>query len=194
MKTIIWDVDDVLNDLMRVWFEMHWRPAHPQCRLSYNGISANPPHLLLEVSLSEYLNSLDGFRHVHAAELAPRPAVLSWFRQYGERFRHIALTATPLSAAEISAAWVIKHFGPWIRSFNFVPSPREGERLPVYDCNKREFLRWLGKPAILVDDNPEHAAAAARQGLEAVLMPRPWNQSQATTGEVLQYLAQRAEG
>ncbi len=192
MKTIIWDVDDVLNDLMRIWFETYWLPDHPKCQLNYNQISENPPYRLLGIGLKEYLISLDSFRHLHAASLNPLPAVLTWFGRYGDLFRHAALTAAPLFAAEISAGWVMKHFGLWIRSFNFVPSRREGKNLPLYNRNKGEFLRWWAKSAILVDDSLENTDAAAQQGFDAILMPRPWNKSNLTERETLEFLASNA--
>jgi len=44
MKAIMWDVDDVLNDLMGEWFRTRWIPLHPQCPVDYLGITVNPPH------------------------------------------------------------------------------------------------------------------------------------------------------
>ncbi len=192
MKTIVWDVDDVLNDQMRVWLESYWLPIHPECPLGYAQLSENPPHRLLGVSLAEYLASLDDFRFAGADRLDPVPEALRWFRQHGEQFRHVALTATPLRAAHISATWVIRHFGHWIRSFGFVPSAREGEDLPVYDGSKAEYLRWWGKADVLVDDNPANVDAARKLGIEAVLIPRPWNTSRATLAGALDSLAHLA--
>ena len=193
MKTIAWDVDDVLNDLMRTWFERCWLPSHPDCPISHNQISENPPHALLGVSKSEYLASLDDFRLSEIArEMVPVPEVLAWFHQHGEHFRHIALTATPLCAAPASAAWVMRHFGRWIRSFHMVPSPRQGEQIPVYDESKEDFLRWWGRVDILVDDNPLNVASAQALGIQAILIPRPWNQSQLTLAEALDVLTSLA--
>ncbi len=50
MKTIVWDIDDVLNDLTRAWFETAWLPAHRECRLTYEELKVNPPHELLGTS------------------------------------------------------------------------------------------------------------------------------------------------
>jgi len=194
VKTIVWDVDDVLNALMRTWFDRWWVPSHPDCPIGYDQISGNPPHELLGVSRSEYLASLDDFRLSEIArEMAPVPEILTWFRQYGDRFRHVALTAAPLRTAPASAAWVMRHFGRWIRSFHVIPSPRQGEQIPVYDQSKEDFLRWWGKGDILVDDSPLNVTSAQSLGIRAVLMPRPWNQSQLTLGETLAVLTRLAE-
>ncbi len=190
MQTIAWDIDDVLIDLMRSWLEAFWLPSHPDCSLRYEEISENPPHRLLGVSLDEYLASLDAFRLSGAAEqLPPIPEVLAWFRQYGEHSRHIALTTTPLRSAPVSAAWVTYHLGRWIRSFNLVPSKREGERVPVYDQSKVDFLRWWGKADIFVDDRAANVKAVEAFGIRGILMPQPWNQSSLTITETLECLA-----
>ena len=194
MKTIVWDVDDVLRDLMRTWFERWWVPSHPNCPIDYDQISENPPHQLLGISKTAYLASLDQFRLSEVArEMSPVSEVLTWFREHGDRFRHIALTATPLRTAPASAAWVIHHFGQWIRSFHLVPSMRQDEQIPVYDQSKEDFLRWWGKGDILVDDSPLNVGVAQVLGIQTMLIPRPWNQSQLTLVEALDVLTRSVE-
>ncbi|MDO8673369.1 MAG: hypothetical protein Q7O66_18330 [Dehalococcoidia bacterium] len=194
MRTIVWDVDDVLNDLMRDWFENRWLGLHPNCSLRYEDIVENPPHRLLGVSVDEYLSSLDSFRLSGAwLQLTPVAEVLAWFREYGSRFRHVALTATPLSCANISAAWVTQHFGMWIRSFNFVPSSRPGQNVLTYDQNKAEFLRWWGRADVLVDDSPANVNAARDMDIQAILAPRPWNDGKGTIAEALRGLAETTD-
>jgi len=194
VKTIVWDVDDVLNNLMRTWFEGYWVPLHPDCPISYREISENPPHDLLGASKSEYLASLDEFRLSEIAkEMPPVPEILAWFQQYGSHFRHIALTATPLCAAPVSASWVMCHFGQWIRTFHLIPSPRQGEKIVIYDQSKDDFLRWWGKGDILVDDSPVNVIAAEALEIQTVLIPRPWNQSRLTLAEVLDVLTELAQ-
>ena len=190
MLTIAWDVDDVLNDLMRAWLEREWRPQHPGCQVAYEEICANPPHEVLGVSLEEYLASLDEFRRTRYAELAPVPEAKAWFERHGDAYRHIAVTAVPLACAPSSAAWVMRHFGRWIRSFHVVPSSRPGETLPVYDGTKQDFLGWLGKAAVLVDDHSGNVEAARRAGLRAVLMPRPWNDAAGSAAAAYNELGQ----
>jgi hypothetical protein len=192
VKTIVWDVDDVLNDLMRAWLEAAWGPVHPGAALPYERCTENPPHRLLGCTLAAYLASLDAFRLSEAGRnLAPDPGALAWFEAHGARYRHVALTAAPLAAAPHSAAWVLRHFGRWIRSFHFVPSPRLDDALPVYDRSKAEFLDWFGRADLLVDDNPEHVAAAAARGLPAVLVPRPWNGGRGAPAAALAGIAER---
>ncbi len=189
MKTIIWDVDDVLNDMMRAWFEAAWLPLHPECSLVYDRITENPPHGLLGVSQQEYLSSLDEFRFSRAArEMPPLPETLDWFQEHGAHFRHMALTAAPIPASPFSAAWVMRHFGRWIRSFHVVPSARHHQTSPAYDTSKGDFLRWLGKGDVMVDDSVQNAEAAKALGIRVVLMPRPWNGSPLTIREALDSL------
>ncbi len=175
MQTIVWDVDDVLNGLMREWFEREWKREGPACAVQYDDLTANPPHEVLGVTLKEYLESLDRFRVSQKAwEMAPNREVVQWFRDHGTQFRHIALTARPLNSAGPAAEWVMRHFGDYIRVFAVVPC-RGAPDEPVYDRRKSEFLEWWGRGDILVDDSPENVAAAERIGVQGVLFPQPWN-------------------
>jgi hypothetical protein len=193
VKTIVWDVDDVLNDLMRAWFDSWWRPAHPDCSLSYHQLSENPPHRILGISLEEYLESLDAFRLTSLISLEPVPDVFHWFQIHGPKFRHVVLTAIPLHFADLAAAWILKHYGTWIRSFNLIPSPRNGEAIPIYDQTKKDFLCWWGKTDILVDDSSLNIQAAGELGLETILMPRPWNSSDLSIADALYRLVDLAK-
>ncbi len=177
--TIVWDIDDVLNDLMRVWLETAWLPAHPDCPVRYQDLRANPPDEVLGVSRAEYLVSLDGFRRsCYLEQLPPLPEALEWFRRHGERYRHLALTSTPLDCAPISAAWLLRHYGAWIRTFHVVPSAREGANHPAYDVSKAGFLEWLGhRDVLLIDDCASNVAGARKAGCAGLTMPRPWNQA-----------------
>jgi hypothetical protein len=175
MLTIVWDVDDVLNSLMRDWFEQEWKAQRPECRHTYGDLTENPPHGVLGVTRWEYLDSLDRFRLCSAArDMAPDPEVLAWFRSYGADFRHIALTARPLDTAPPAAEWVMRHFGDYIRVFGVVPC-RSGPATPTYDGSKSEFLEWWGRGDILVDDSRDNIESAERIGVCGVLFPQPWN-------------------
>jgi hypothetical protein len=189
MLTIVWDVDDVLNDLMAQWFLRGWLPSHPECRLAYRDLAANPPHLALGVERSEYLSSLDAFHQTNrGANLTPSAEVLAWFHRDGHRFRHIALTARPLETAPTVAHWVFRHFGAWIRCFGVVPS-RAGRDLPAYDTTKAEFLAWLGRGDILIDDSPQNIQQAQSLGLKTLMPSQPWNQSALTLESLLHTLS-----
>lgn len=181
--TLVWDVDDVLNDLTRAWFETAWRPAHAQGPVTaYAQLTENPPHRLLGIARTEYLASLDAFRAGHYGRLAPNPRLLAWMDEHGHRFRHLALTAVPLAAAAYSGEWVFRHWGRWIRGIQVVPSLRDGQEL-LWDRSKVEYLRWLGHPDVtLIEDNPAACAEAAAAGFRALLVPQPWNADQAAAG------------
>lgn len=189
MKTIVWDVDDVLNNLMRDWFKQ-WRSLNPQCSLDYNNIISNPPHELLEITLEGYKQSLDEFRMKQLGDLQPVPEILTWFKVNGNKYRHIALTAVPITTSHISASWVFKNFGTWIRSFNIIPSSRSSD-LPVqYFHTKKEFLEWVNNGDVLVDDNIFNIEGAKELGMKTILFPRPWNNPKCTISEALQNLTE----
>jgi FMN phosphatase YigB (HAD superfamily) len=192
MNLIVWDIDDVLNDLMRVWFEQHWLPRHPECPLRFEQIRENPPHRVLGISESEYLASLDEFRSSEmAGAMRPNAELYAWFQTRGARYRHVALTARPLASAPAAAEWLFRHFGDYIRTFSVVPS-RLAPDLPPYDLTKGKFLRWLGKEGVLVDDNAANVEAAAAAGMGGILFPQPWNQSRLSVTETIELIESSA--
>lgn len=187
---VVWDVDDVLNDLTRAWLEDCWLPEHPTHAVRYEDLRENPPHAVLGIPLDQYLSSLDAFRvSSNYAEQPPNPDILAWLRDNGERSRHVALTATALSAAPASAAWVLRHFGRWIREFAIIPASRGGEDVPLYDADKGAWLARRGASAILIDDAPQNLAAAAQAGATGLIWPRPWNGSAASAPATLEALS-----
>jgi hypothetical protein len=188
MLTIVWDVDDVLNDLMRQWFEREWLLNHPDCALGYQDLKFNPPHSILGVERQVYLDSLDRFRAAPvASQMTPNGEVLSWFREKGSRCRHIALTARPLSSAPDAAGWVMRHFSHWIRCFGILPS-RPDSDVPIYDRTKADFLGWIKAGDVLIDDTLENRAYAAAAGIRTLAFPQPWSRSQQSVSELLREL------
>lgn len=193
MPTFVWDIDDVLNGLMRDWLAEEWLPSHPSCKLTYSDLVENPPHRVLGVPREEYLASLDCFRvSAKAAAMQPNPAILAWFRLHGARHRHLALTARPLGSTPHAAEWLFRHFGGYVRCFGVVPSRLE-DGLPQYDQGKDAFLEWFGKADYLIDDSPANIAAARNLGVRGVLYPQPWNRSSVTVDEALSQLTALAE-
>lgn len=190
MLALAWDVDDVLNEFMRTWLNTWWRPEHPDCMLNYEDIKKNPPHQLLGVKLDEYLQSLDDYRLSGLYEqMQPNPKALEWFEKHGSSFRHIAVTSVPRIAAPVSASWVIRHFGDWIRTFHFVPSPRRAEILPEYDTTKADYLKWLDRVDILIDDNEHNVTDLTITGIQYFLVSRPWNSSALRMDDLLRTLS-----
>ena len=192
MRTIVWDVDDVLNDLMYQWFSLGWKQEHPVGTVEYSKLSENPPHVSLGATREEYLRSMDAFRKTDAGiHLTPNTEVLEWFAAHGSKFRHVALTSRPLETVPDIAAWVMRYFGAWIRCFGVVPT-RAPEGVPVYDRGKGDYLRWLGNGDVLIDDTQENLRQAAEIGVKTLAWPQPWNDSQLTTTEILQLLTNMA--
>lgn len=186
MITIAWDVDDILNDLMNVWLISKWLPEHPDCKVSFEQITQNTPEHIIKSTREEYRLSLDAFRLSGAyLQLKPDPEILAWFEEFGGKARHIALTSVPLKAAHISAGWVMRNFGRWIRSFNFVPSPRVNESAPDYGQTKADYLRWLNKIDVLVEDSEENIREAKESGIKGILVGKPWNKSNLSVKDAL---------
>ena len=188
MRTIVWDVDDVLNNLMEHWLA-RWRADHPGVSLDYHAIRQNPPHDLFSISFETYLESLDQIRASVEAHktLTPNPQIMAWLNENGHRYRHIALTARPAHTAGPAAAWVLDHFGAWIRSVAFVPI-RKPATWPDYDLRKVEYMQWLDVRGVLLDDSLANVAEVKSAGLPALLFPQPWNGSTETVPGVLAQL------
>ncbi|MFI5298746.1 MAG: hypothetical protein ACHREM_11670 [Polyangiales bacterium] len=181
--TVAWDVDDVLNLLTRACLDLRARES--KVDVAYDALVDNPPHAQLGVPRERYLASLDDFRRNHFASLAPNPLAIDWFRQHGAAADHIALTAVPLAFAPTSAAWVLRHFGAWIRGVHVVPSPRDDDPTAFPAPNKGLALSRFHGPTILVDDSPTQLALARQHGSHAVTYPQPWNQEARSPREVL---------
>jgi hypothetical protein len=193
MLTIVWDVDDVLNDLMFQWLTQSWLLQHPNCRVRYVELKENPPDKVLGITREAYLDSLDAFRKTERAmNMQANGEVLAWLRVHGARFRHVALTARPLETAPDVAHWVMNNFGAWIRCFGVVPT-RADMNVPTYDRSKGQYLSWLGCGDILVDDSIENIFQAKELGMKTLLYPQPWNESSLTTASLLNELSYLAE-
>ena len=189
MKTIAWDVDDTLNDLMRLWLEDWFLPGHKRSRAVFGDLRENPPHKILGISLPAYQRSYDAFRLSGLYDaMPPRKEVAGWFRRHGANYRHIAVTAAPLLAAHRSAEWVFRHFGRWIRTFHVVPSPRKERALPRYDATKADFLRSIGGCDIFIDDSPENVRQVKVTGARCLLTPQPWNGAKGDLAALLRTL------
>jgi len=135
---------------------------------------------------------MDCFRETERARnMSPNPEVLAWFRKKGGRFRHIALTARPLETAPEVAHWVMHHFGAWIRCFGVVPT-RLQEGIPIYDQTKGQYLAWLNRGDIMVDDSTENIREAESLGLRTLQPAQPWNSSQLTVSDLLRQLSDMA--
>lgn len=190
MKTIIWDVDDVLNDLMYSWFKEYRRVYDPNSNLSYHDLIQNPSHEILGITLNEYKLSLDNYRNSEKGRnLKPNQQIINWLRKDVAKFRHIALTARPKQTIPFLAEWIFHHFGDWIRTLSFIPSYREDEKLPVYDKTKIDFIIWLGKADYFIDDSVENIKTAEEIGITSFLFPQPWNNGKLTVKQILEKIS-----
>ena len=189
MKTIIWDIDDVLNDLTRSWLENAWLPAHPECSINYADLTENPPHILLGIDKADYLESLDAFRlSAQAQSMVPDSHLMEWFSAHGKNFRHIALTARPRKTVAAAIAWVLKHYGRWFQTFSYVPAQRPGDPMGHPDKEKHEFLSWLSNADVFIDDSPRNVEDAGRLGIQTFLAAQPWNNSNRAMIDILKEL------
>lgn len=194
---ILWDVDDVLNQLMDEWLGF-WQNSQQFERRTTQifQITKNPPNQILGISIEEYLESLDEFRNSKLGrDLSPNPKVLNWFEEFGDQYVHIALTARPKETMPTQAAWVYEHFGRWIHSVVSVNPSRPGLEYPVHSVfsNKASFVQWLDKPTVLIDDSEENIRKAKKHCRKVLLFPQPWNSCTQSVERVLIELNQILE-
>ncbi len=171
---LVWDVDDVLNELLRFWLSVE--NAGTGRNVPFSALTENPPDRLLGLSRKEYLSSLDAYRAGGHYRQPPREEIMTFFRTHGGRFRHLVLSAVPIRFAGRSADWVLTYFGPWIQNCLFVPSPRPD--FPMESqlfSSKAEAMARIGGDAVLIDDSPLHVNETVKTGASALLFPAPWN-------------------
>ena len=170
---LVWDIDDVLNRFM--FHCLHRFPTDKQ--LKYEDLAVMPPYGLLGISKEQYLATLDSCRPDLYKE-GPRPEIMRFFERHGADFHHVALSAAPVRFAPDSAQWLLRHFGRWIQSCIFIPSPRPGVTVQSQRFrSKGEALLSLGANAALIDDSPLNTADAEKNGCRTMLFPAPWNEN-----------------
>jgi len=183
---LIWDVDDVLNDLtIRVLEELGVVNTGP-----VTSSFSNPRDYVLSLGYEEdtYLTCLDNVRRNVFHELKPNAEIQSWLQEHGSKYSHMALTSTPLQFCSNSASWVFAHFSHWIDSFGCTPSPRPTDPKGMRYRTKAEYLTRLSTPYILIDDtvsNLEQIDPINGFGLQ---FPTRWSSTQ-TIPECLQSIS-----
>ena len=171
---LIWDIDDVLNELIPLCIATTAQKVKPG--IKREDVQTNPPLEELGCSLDEYRKLLDECRDRHLYSRPPRREVLEFFQEWGNCFRSVTLSSSPMHMAPRSAEWVLHHFGSWIQGTIFVPSPRK--HVPVESAlfaSKAEAVLSLG--GILIDDMPINVENVRAAGGEALYFPAPWNEN-----------------
>ena len=182
---IIWDIDDVLNNLMDSWLTA-WQQEANNYAIKFFELTENPPHKIMGIDLETYYKLLDTFRNSEKAkEMKPNQSLLNWFCKYGSHHDHIALTARPLNTMSNQAWWTYQNFGKWIHTLAVVPSLRDTANNLKFR-NKAEYIAWFNKGDIFVDDNTENVKAVAKLGLNSFLFPQPWNQNNQSEAEFIE--------
>ena len=171
---VVWDLDDVLNNLMLAWLGWSERPGDRS--IAYSDLHQNPPHCLLGLTEIVYKQSLDEFRNSdEARKMMPVKVVIDWFLEYGHDFDNHVLTARSRSTVPAAAEWVFRHFGEWIRHFHFVPAYRTHDKLPDMGGDKATVIRLIGGADFFVDDDRKNLEAAIDAVPFPILIPQPWN-------------------
>lgn len=196
MYTIVFDIDDVLNDFMYRWF-LWYRLHNKLCIIrKYEEIIENPPYNVLEISKERYLISIDTYRKESFYVLKPNEDIIEWFEQHGDKVESIALTSIPLDCASISAEWTLRNFGQWIRTLAVIPSCRRLQHCIEYHKNKGEFIKGLNRENILFLDDDEKnikdVESLKLKNTETFCVKQPWNSGKKLK-KVLEELTKRID-
>jgi 5'(3')-deoxyribonucleotidase len=187
-KIIVWDVDDVLNNLTRDFFHVY--ALGYQKNIKYEDLIKYDFYDILQMTKAEYLYELDRYRLF--SYTLQNEHILNWFKKYGNNFYHIALTATPRKIASLSVKYVMEIFGNWIQAVNFVYSKRDDDNSIEYFKSKGEWLKWFGKADFFIDDNEQNLEKAKELNPELTCYcpKQPWNNG-IPIEEILENLSKR---
>ena len=171
---LIWDIDDVLNELIPLCIDTTAQKLKPG--IKWTDVHSNPPLQELGCTLDEYRQVLDECRDSYLYDCPPRQEVLEFFQEWGTHFRSVTLSSAPMHMAPRSAEWVLRHFGAWIQGTIFVPSPRKHVSVAsALFASKAEAVLALG--GTLIDDMPVNVEKVRAVGGKALYFPAPWNRN-----------------
>ena len=170
---LVWDVDDVLNLLMVSWLK-HWNLMNDS-NFSLLDIKENPPYEILGISKEMYFANLDDFRNSEAGiNVEENSTVKNWFENHGNKFNHMACTARPIHTMPNQAWWIYHNYGRWIHTVHVAGTGRNNE-MDYKKISKADFISWIDKKVIFIDDSEENINNVSTVGAETILYPQPWN-------------------
>lgn len=176
MKTICWDVDNVLNNLIEEWL-IYYKYVNlgKYDHIKFNQLLHYNLYNSLNITEKEFIESLDYFTINYYKTLKPNKVILNWFTLYGHLTHNIVLTAFPLRYIEISAQWVLKYYGQWIRSYAFTPLEIREDTI-IYDKTKSDYINRMGNIDIFIEDSEKNILNS--QATNNLILKRPWNNSE----------------
>ena len=189
LPIIVWDVDDVLNRLMDSWLKS-WNQKN-DLNVALMNIKDNPPHEILKISKETYFNSLDDFRNSEAGiNVEENSTVKNWFENHGSRFYHMACSARPIHTMPNQAWWIYHNYGQWIHTVHVAGTGRNKE-MDYKNISKADFISWIDKEVLFIDDSEENVNAVSETGSETMLYPQPWNSSKHSEEEFIAKLNEK---
>ena len=186
---IVWDADDVLNRLMFSWLD-YWNTIN-NTNASYSELSQNPPDSIIGISRKEYIDSLDGFRNSESGKkVLTNDIVKNWFENHGNKFKHVACTARPIETMPNQAWWIYYNYGKWIHTVHAAKTVRDLMD-NHHPATKADFISWMNKEVLFIDDSEENVNAVSETGSETMLYPQPWNSSKHSEEEFIAKLNEK---
>jgi len=194
----VWDVDDVLNPLMRDWLEYQKQLGSVCSKFEYADLINPDFSETLGWPRQKFLFALDEFRLKFQRRLEPNKLIKNWFRQnQAMNVKHVALTATPRTVSDVSRDWVSQNFGEFVDDFHLAPSARDTDLLPRK--RKQDFYMEFKaeyREVIAIDDRPDNLNDARDAGISILCWPQPWNgsllDSESTLKELSKMIIERS--
>ena len=120
-----------------------------------------------------YFNSLDEFRNSEAGKnLQPNDTIKSWFKIHGNKFNHLSCTPRPIDSMPNQAWWIYDNYCQWIHTVHAVGTNRDGDT--NYQTEpKGDFISWINKEVVFVDDSEKNITAVSTTGAETILYHQP---------------------
>jgi len=181
---IVWDVDDVLNCLMKSWLQ-YWS-QESGLKIILNEIIKNPPQDILGITKEDYLNSLDTFRNSDLGkDLEVNHIIKKWFLHHGNKFNHIACTGRPIRTMPNQAWWLYKNYSQWIKTVHMTGADRDLESRKI---SKADFISFINSDVVFIDDCENNINSVSKIGGITLLYPQPWNKANYTEVEFISKL------
>lgn len=175
MKTIIWDVDDTLNNFRFDWF-LHNKEELKKIDhdISYDYFNIKNPYNILNDNKDTFIKSLKDFKNYNHFKITVNKEIYNWFYKYGKNYNHIILTKCSKDYFEFAVNFVNKYFGKWIQSYNYI-SGNKKDNLNEF-LTKAEFIKkYFKEIKYFIDDSEKNCKQVEELGIKTFCPKQPWN-------------------
>ena len=102
----------------------------------------------------------------------------------------MACSARPIHTMPNQAWWIYHNYGQWIHTVHVAGTGRNKE-MDYKNISKADFISWIDKEVLFIDDSEENVNAVSETGSETMLYPQPWNSSKHSEEEFIAKLNEK---